>query len=259
LAEQSLKESEERFRRLSQSLDAEVRSRTRELQELSWQLMRARDEERRHVARELHDSAGQSLAVLNMQVDQLIKKVAGSPNLASDIADIRETVRQLQSEIRTTSYLLHPPLLDEAGLPAAISWYAAGLTERTELPIDVHAPEDLGRLPRDVELAIFRFVQESLTNIHRHSGAKNAWIRISREDGHVRAEVSDNGKGMSSEKLHKVRAGGSGVGIRGMRERIRQFQGCMEIHSDPRGTKISVAIPVPAADMPSPNQLKTAV
>jgi len=245
-ADEALRVSEREYRRLSQSLDSQVRSRTRELQELSWQLMRTRDEERRYVARELHDSAGQSLAVLAMEVDQLLEKASGSPELIVDIERIRETVRQLHSEIRTTSYLLHPPLLDESGLQAAISWYAAGLTERTGLSIDLDVPDNLGRLPRDLELVLFRFMQEAVTNIHRHSGATRAWITISRSDGHVTAEVRDNGSGMSPERLSQIRSGGSGVGIRGMRERIRQFQGSMEIDSDTTGTKISVAIPIPA-------------
>jgi signal transduction histidine kinase len=217
------------------------------LQELSWQIMRARDEERRHVARELHDSAGQSLAVLAIELDQLLQKSVPHPELAPDIEQIREIVRQLHSEIRTTSYLLHPPLLDESGLQAAISWYAAGLAERTGIPIDVEISDDLGRLPRDLELVLFRFVQEALTNIHRHASAKKALITISRSESQVSAEVRDDGTGMSPDRLNQVRAGGSGVGIRGMRERIRQFQGSMQIDSDPSGTKVSIVIPVPAA------------
>jgi PAS domain S-box-containing protein len=244
-AGEALRVSENEYRRLSQSLDSQVRSRTGELQELSWQLMRARDEERRYVARELHDSAGQSLAVLAMEVDQLLQKASNSPELAADIEQIRETVRLLHSEIRTTSYLLHPPLLDESGVQAAISWYAAGLTERTGLPIDLEIPDNLGRLPRDLELVLFRFIQEAVTNIHRHSGAKEAWISISRSEGQVTAEVRDNGTGMSPDRLTQIRSGGSGVGIRGMRERIRQFQGSMQIDSDTTGTKIAVAIPIP--------------
>jgi PAS domain S-box-containing protein len=243
-AAEALRHSELEFRRLSESLDSEVRSRTRELQELSWQVMRARDEERRHIARELHDSAGQSLAVLAIEIDQLLQKA--SPELVPDVERIRETVRHLHSEIRTTSYLLHPPLLDETGLQAAISWYAAGLTERTGLPIDIEVSDDLGRLPRDLELVLFRFVQESLANIHRHSGAKNAWIVMSRSRSHVTAAVRDDGNGMSPERLHQIRSGGSGVGVRGMRERIRQFQGSMEIGSNPQGTRISITIPTPA-------------
>jgi PAS domain S-box-containing protein len=245
-AGEALRVSEHEYRRLSQSLDSQVRSRTGELQELSWQLMRARDEERRHIARELHDSAGQSLAVLAMEVDQLLQKASSSPDLAADIEQIRETVRLLHGEIRTTSYLLHPPLLDESGVQAAISWYTAGLTERTGLPIDLEIPDNLGRLPRDLELVLFRFIQEAVTNIHRHSGAKKAWITISRSEGQVTAEVRDNGTGMSPDRLTQIRSGGSGVGIRGMRERIRQFQGSMQIDSDTTGTKIAIAVPIPA-------------
>jgi len=253
-AAEALRCSEEELRRLSQSLDHQVRSRTGELQELSWQLMRTRDEERRYVARELHDSAGQSLAVLAIEVDQLLQKASTSPELAADIERIRETVRQLHSDIRTTSYLLHPPLLDESGLQAAISWYAGGLTERTALPIDVEISENLGRLPRELELVLFRFVQEALTNIHRHASATKAWIAMSRSQSHVMAEVRDNGSGMSSERLRQVSSGGSGLGIRGMRERIRQFQGSMEIHSDSSGTKVSIEIPIPIDQDPAHSQ-----
>jgi PAS domain S-box-containing protein len=253
-AAEALRCREEEFRRLSQSLDHQVRSRTRELQELSWQLMRLRDEERRHVARELHDCAGQSLAVLAIEVDQLIQRASTSPELAADIEQIRETVRQLHRDIRTTSYLLHPPLLDESGLQAAISWYAGGITERTALHIDVEISDDLGRLPRDLELVLFRFVQEALTNIHRHASATKASIIMSRSQAHVTAEVRDNGSGMSAERLRQVSSGGSGLGIRGMRERIRQFQGSMEIHSDSTGTKVSVEIPSPLDQDPAQHQ-----
>ena len=258
-AAEALRESKEEFRRLSQSLDSLIRSRTRELQELSWQLLRARDEERRHVARELHDSAGQSLAVVAMEIDQLLQKAAPHPELVRDIEHIRETVRQLHSEIRTTSYLLHPPLLDESGLQAAISWYAAGLTERTGLPIDIEISETLGRLPRDLELVLFRFVQEALTNIHRHAGARKAWIAMSRSQGQMTAEVRDDGAAMSPDRLSQVRSGGSGVGIRGMRERIRQFHGSMQIDSDASGTRISVLIPIPTGqDGPSAGNAEAA-
>jgi PAS domain S-box-containing protein len=259
-AAERLRDREVELRRLSESLDAEVRSRTRELQELSWQLMRTRDDERRHVARELHDSAGQSLAILGMQVDQLIAKAGNSSGISNQAEQLRETVRQLQSEIRTTSYLLYPPLLDESGLQAALSWYAAGLTERTGLEIDVEIPEMPTRLPRELDLVLFRFVQEALTNIHRHSGATRARISACQSGGYIRVEVADNGKGMSPEKLEQVRSAGSGVGIRGMRERICQFQGSMEIDSDAHGTKICVALPIPAdSEHTQPQPLRAAV
>src|SRR5580698_3892494 len=183
------KEAEENFRKLAQTLDAEVRAGTRELEEqsnrvrqLSWRLLRSQDEERRHIARELHDSVGQTLTVLDINFE-LFMQEAGyqSSEVASKIEEIQKTVQQLHREIRTTSYLLHPPLLDENGLYSAISWYLQGLRERSGLEVQLDIPKEFGRLPRDMELVIFRLVQECLTNIHRHSESKTASIRIVRE------------------------------------------------------------------------------
>jgi two-component system, NarL family, sensor kinase len=153
-------------------------------------------------------------------------------------------VQQLTKEIRTTSYLLHPPLLDENGLPAALSWYIRGLTERSGLDITFGISEEFGRLPRDMELVVFRVVQECLTNIHRHSGSKSAVIQVLREPERVLVEVRDQGKGIPPEKLVEIQTKGSGVGIRGMRERLRQFQGDLIIESTNAGTVVVVTIPV---------------
>jgi PAS domain S-box-containing protein len=258
-----LKQTEENFRKLAESLDGEVRARTRELEgrnaevlrqselvrEFSRRLLQAQDAERRHIARELHDSAGQTLAVLNMDLALFVQKCGEkSPELAAAAAKIENTVRQLQREIRTTSYLLHPPLLDEAGLKSALSWYIQGLTERSNLEIDVTISENFGRLPRDMELAIFRLVQESLTNIHRHSGSKTAHIALARKAREIRVEIRDQGKGMSAERLADVESGASGVGTRGMRERVRQFDGKIEFESSGSGTKILVTFPIPKAE-----------
>jgi PAS domain S-box-containing protein len=189
------KEAEENYRRLAETLDLEVQERTRELEqrnaeivrqseqvrELSWRLLRAQDEERRHIARELHDSAGQTLTVLGMNLVQFVQKTGRKdPALATDAEAIQNMVQQLHRDIRTTSYLLHPPLLDESGLYSALTWYVHGLVERSQLQISLEISADFGRLPRDMELAIFRLVQECLTNIHRHSGSKTASIRIVR-------------------------------------------------------------------------------
>jgi two-component system NarL family sensor kinase len=240
-------------------LDSEVRARTRELElrnadvmrqseqlrELSWQMLRIQDEERRHIARELHDSAGQLLTVLAMNLSTLIRKAQDeAPELAESAEETRELVHQLTSEIRTNSYLLHPPLLDEEGLRSAISWYVRGLTERSGLEIAFKISEGFGRLPREMELAIFRLVQESLTNIHRHSGSKRATIEISRTPEQVLLEVQDEGKGISREKLADIQSRGAGFGIRGMRERARQFNGEMTIESSGKGTLFRVTIPV---------------
>ena len=164
-------------------------------------------------------------------------------------------MQQLNKEIRTTSYLLHPPLLDENGLSQAILWYIQGLMERGGLNIDFDISEDFGRLPADLELAIFRVVQESLTNIHRHSGSKTAKIRLSHTNGTILLEIQDQGKGISAEKLADLRAQRSGVGITGIRERIRQFKGEMDIQSNGSGATIVVRLPMPAAPESEPETL----
>ena len=146
------------------------------------------------------------------------------------------------------SYLLHPPLLDETGLPAALSWYVSGLTARGGIKISFKISEDFGRLSREMELVIFRVVQECLTNIHRHSGSETAEIRILRERKCVLVEVRDHGRGIPAEKLARIQTSGSGVGIRGMRERLRQFGGEMAIDSNGDGTTFVVTIPAPQED-----------
>jgi PAS domain S-box-containing protein len=255
-----LKRTEEKNQKLTESLEAEVLARTRELEErntdiliqaerlreLSWYLLRAQDEERRHIARELHDSAGQTLTILGIRLAQLIQKATrNAPELAKDAEAIEESVRLLQREIRTTSYLLHPPLLDESGLNSALSWYTQGVAERSGMDISLEIPESVGRLPREMELVMFRVVQECLTNIHRHSGSKTALIRVARENGRIVLTVKDEGGGMSPERLKEIHTGGAGVGIRGIRERLRQFGGDMEIESSRSGTQVRMTIPIP--------------
>ena len=249
------KEAEENFRKLAQTLDAEVRARTRELEEqsnqvreLSWRLLRSQDEERRHIARELHDSAGQTLTVLGISLAQLAQKTGRTaPELAAEAEQIQETVQQLHREIRTTSYLLHPPLLDENGLYSAISWFLQGLLERSGMEVQLDISKEFGRLPRDMELVIFRLVQECLTNIHRHSESEIASIRIARESNQIALDIRDQGKGMSPARLAEIQSGRSGVGIGGMRERLRQFEGTMNIKSDSSGTHVFATIPLPKA------------
>jgi PAS domain S-box-containing protein len=210
------------------------------------QLMKVQDEERRRIARELHDSAGQTLAVLGINLARLVDRVEEiAPELAREGKEIETIVQQLSREIRTTSYLLHPPLLDERGLASALNWYIDGLAERSHIAITLHIAENVGRLPSDIELAIFRVVQECLTNIHRHSGSQTALIRVGREGETVRTEVQDHGKGISPEQLSEIRSHGSGVGIRGIRERIRQFHGEIKIESSGLGTSVIVSIPMP--------------
>ena len=243
--------------------NAEMLRQSEYVRRLSWRLLQAQDEERRRIARELHDSAGQTLTVLGMNIAQLVQKTGRTaPELAIEAEAIQEMVQQLHRDIRTTSYLLHPPLLDENGLYSALNWYTQGIVERSNLEIKLDIPQDFGRLPREMELVVFRLVQECLTNIHRHSGSHTANIRIARQEGQIVVEIQDCGQGMPAQRLSEIQSGGSGVGIRGMRERLSQFNGKMKIESDNTGTRISVSIPAPksaAENGPAAESLQIAV
>jgi PAS domain S-box-containing protein len=258
-SEEALRQSEQRFRDLATKLELEVQARTAELRKrteevekqseqlraLSIRLMTTQDEERRYIARELHDSAGQTITVLGMNLSLLGKKIKDrAPELQKEIEESQETLSQLSREIRTASYLLHPPLLDEAGLKAAIDGYATGLVARGALSIDVQISDEIGRVAPELELIVFRVVQESVTNIIRHSGSKTAVIRIYPDNSHLKVEIRDFGHGMPSERLNAIQSQGSGVGVRGMRERVQHFGGEMTIASDASGTAIHLSLPV---------------
>ena len=164
-----------------------------------------------------------------------------------------QLVEQVSSEIRTISHLLHPPLLEVAGLASALRWYVDGFSERSKIKVDLEIPSDFGRLPNDTELAVFRIIQECLTNIHRHSGSATAAIRIQQEGDRLNLQVRDNGRGIPLDKQRKLTGyGPGGVGFGGMRERLRQLGGSLEIHSDGSGTLINAtldsgAIPIPTS------------
>jgi PAS domain S-box-containing protein len=254
-----LKRAEENYKTLAESLDGEVRARTRELEsrnadvvrqsqqlrDLSVRLLQVQDEERRRIARELHDSAGQILTALGINLARVAQHARRDGFLlVKEAEDSQELVQQLNQEIRTMSYLLHPPLLDETGLAEAVRWYIQGLSERNGLDIKLNIAGEFGRLSREMELVMFRLVQECLTNIHRHSGSKSAVIRIAREGENIFLEVRDEGKGISPERLAEIQAKGSGVGMTGMRERVRQFGGHMSIESNGKGTIISFTLPL---------------
>jgi PAS domain S-box-containing protein len=251
-----LKRAEENYKSLAESLDAEVRVRTDEvvrqselLRDLSSRLLQAQDEERRRIARELHDSAGQILVALSMNLAQAAQNAPPEARVFSKLTEESEhLVQQLSQEIRTMSYLLHPPLLDETGISEALRWYIQGLRERSGLEIALDIPADFERLPREMELVMFRLVQECLTNIHRHSGSQTATIRVARDSDSISLDIQDSGKGISAERLSGIQARSSGVGIRGMRERVRHFGGNMDIESDKSGTKISFSLPLPKKD-----------
>ncbi len=250
------KRAEERLRALKNTLEEQVRARTAELEvrnaevtsqseelrELSARLMQVQDDERRRIARELHDSAGQILTGLGLNLATVAKYAPeDAPTVSGAIEHSQELVAELTEEIRTMSYLLHPPLLEETGLADAILWYVQGLKERSALAVEVEIAADLPRLSPAAELVIFRIVQESLTNIHRHSGSRTARIRIALENASVVVEIQDEGHGIPAARLADIQTRGSGVGIRGMRERVRQLKGEMTIQSGPGGTTVRVS------------------
>jgi PAS domain S-box-containing protein len=210
----------------------------------SHNLLKAQEEERRRIARDLHDSAGQSLAALCMNIGALATRAKKeAPALAPAAEQCRDAAQQLSREVRTASYLLHPPMLDEIGLKAALRWYVEGLESRSGLKITLDSPQEWQPAEPETDLLIFRLVQECLTNVYRHSGSRTAIIRLAVEGGAISLAVEDHGTGMSTEQLEKIQGRGSGVGMQGMRERIRHVNGQMNIQSSATGTKITFILP----------------
>ena len=245
-AEDELKKAHDELERKVQERTADLKSANANLGELSSRLQQIRDEERRQIARELHDSVGQLLTALSMNISVVQSQVGHlDPAAVRAVSENASLIQQLSQETRTISHLLHPPLLDVAGLASAVRWYVDGFSERSKIKIDVDIPEEFRRLPDEMEIAIFRMVQECLTNIHRHSGATAAAIRMHEEDHRVLVEVEDNGNGISLEKqLELSSPGRSGVGFRGMRERFKQLDGSLEIYSEGKGTTVVAMLPL---------------
>lgn len=224
---------------------AQLHTANANLRDLSARLLQLQDEERRRIARELHDSVGQLLVGLSLNVANVRTEIERLTKAAAVLSDSDNLIQQMSQEVRTISHLLHPPLLDEAGLVSAIRWYLDGFAQRSHMQVELDCPEDFGRLPRDVETAMFRVVQESVTNIHRHSGSQIAKIRCRRIHDRVVVEIKDSGAGMSAEKLSLLASDGTpGVGIRGMRERLRQLGGDLVITSGPKGTIVKAGLPI---------------
>ena len=212
--------------------------------ELTVRIQQMQDEERRRIARDLHDSVGQLLAALSMNIARVTSESHKlSPDVANLVNENASLVNQISNEIRTISHLLHPPLLDEVGLPSALRWYADGFAQRSKIQTTLDIPEEFDRLSPETEIAVFRAVQECLTNIHRHSGSPSCSIRIVQDADQLRVEVKDLGRGIPEAKQSTLASSG-GVGLRGMRERIRQIGGTFEIESSPKGTLIAVTLPV---------------
>jgi signal transduction histidine kinase len=251
------KQVEEALRVAHDELERRVQERTTELEEqvnerkraedslrhLTGRLLQLQDNERRQIARELHDSTGQMVVALSLNLSSLQSQEVEKES-AKVIADCLSLLDELSRELRTMSHLLHPPLLDEAGLASALRWYVEGFAERSKIEVDLDIPSDLGRLSQEFETALFRIVQECLTNIHRHSDSATATIRVFRSGNDIAVEVKDQGKGIPLEKQMKMAVmGEAGVGIRGMRERVRQLGGNVLIESNDDGTTVIASLP----------------
>jgi PAS domain S-box-containing protein len=230
------------------------------LRQLSGRLLQLQDDERRHIARDLHDITGQKLAFQSIVLSQLFTAATDAAT-KSALKECQQLTSQVGEEIRTLSYLLHPPLLDELGLSSAVHWYTQGFEKRTGIHVEVDIPRDFLRLPADVETTLFRVIQESLTNVHRYAESAKAFIRVARVGDEVNLEIGDYGKGIRAELLKSSRNAVAplGVGIQGMKERMRQLSGRLEVTSSPnKGTVVTAVLPireqrtetVPAPDHP---------
>jgi signal transduction histidine kinase len=243
--------AEQALRRAHDALETQVEQRTEALRALSSRLMRIQDEERRRIARELHDSLGQYLAAAKINLDVLsTEKQNGN---AIYLRDAKNLIDRAIADTRTLSHLLHPPLLDEAGFGTAARWFVEGFGQRSKITATLEMPPNLHRLPSEIEIALFRILQESLTNVHRHSGTKKVEVRLTLNESSVSLVVEDHGKGMSRDVLARFAESGTnvGVGLAGMRERAKELGGTLEVRSG-NGTHLHVVIPIPAAASDSP-------
>lgn len=235
---------EEALRSAKANLESQVEQRTAALRQLSARLLSLQDFERRRIARELHDSLGQYLVGLKLNAHALRQ----SPEREELWSEADQLMERCISEVRTLSYLLHPPTMDAAGFASAARWYVEGYGQRSGLNVTLEAPTGLERLPDAVELALFRVLQEALTNVHRHSGASAADVLIRQDVEQVILEIKDNGRGIPEELLRHFHAtgAGTGVGIAGIRERVRELGGTLTLESDRGGTLVRVTVPLAA-------------
>jgi signal transduction histidine kinase len=221
---------------------ADLHRKTRQLELLNERMTLVQEEERRRIARELHDSVGQLLVAISMNHAVLASESHKlSPEAAKGLTENAAMVEEVSKQIRTISYLLHPPLLDEAGIKSALHCYVEGFSKRSKIDVRLEIASDVGRLPSEMEITIFRLVQESLTNVHRHSGSRDAAIRITRNEVSLTVEIEDSGKGMILDGNSPAQPG---VGLQGMHERLRSLGGALQIYSSDRGTKLKAVIPL---------------
>lgn len=237
---------------------ADLYRKSRQLEILNQRITNLRDEERRQIARELHDSIGQLLAGLSMNnaLLQAQSQRGGDINklLAQNDALIQDAIKQT----RTISYLLHPPLLDEAGLVSALRCYVEGFSQRSRVRVTLDIPEQFTGLSKEMELCVFRIVQECLTNVHRHAESPTAGIRVTQDESCLRLEVQDAGKGFALINRDRLALAQTGVGLRGMQERLRQFAGTLQVHSNGNGTRVTATLPVPRPRAPTPDPVVAA-
>ena len=220
----------------------DLHRKTRQLEVLNAKMTMLQEEERRRIARELHDSVGQLLAAISMNHAVIEPETAKlSARAASCMSENATMVEEVSKQIRTISYLLHPPLLDEAGLPPALRCFVEGFAKRSNIAVNLEISENLGRLPHEIEISVFRVVQECLANVHRHSGSRTAAVRVIREKTYVKLEIEDAGRGLALEGLSAQ----AGVGVLGMRERLRNLGGTLDIRSSSEGMRLTAVIPVP--------------
>ena len=246
-ANQTAHEAERLLATLRERTEVELtlRQQRDELRSLASRLMHAQDDERRRLATMLHETTAQDLAALKMLLTRLNREAGGLGNgERHDLAESISLTEQSIAGIRTVSYLLHPPFLDEAGLLWALRWYAGGFAERSGIQVDLDLPDNLERLPLDTETVLFRVVQESLTNIHRHAGSEIARIQLRRDAEMIALAIEDRGHGIPSATLEQITSGSVGVGVAGMSERIEQLGGHLEVTSSGNGTTVRVQVPL---------------
>ena len=237
------RQNEDALRSARDALETIVEERTAALRRLSAELLRVQDDERRRIARELHDSLGQYLAAAKINLDTLAFTSEGREECFSEIQQLLD---RAISETRTLSHLLHPPLLDATGFASAASWYVEGFGKRSGMETSLRIPDNLGRLAMRVDTALFRIMQEALTNVHRHSGSHRVEIRLTTDKSFATLMIRDFGKGIPREILEQFKQSGTnvGVGLAGIRERVKELGGNFTIDSNGRGTKLVAKIPI---------------
>jgi|SRR5580704_3213148 two-component system NarL family sensor kinase len=228
-------------------LESVIVERTAELQHLSQRLLQVQDEERRKLSRDLHDSTGQTLATLRISVSLLQENCKQDPSTRALVLDVAVLADQAIADIRTMTYLLHPPLLDEVGFACAAEWYVEGFAKRSGINVNAAIDDSRKRrLPKRMEVVLFRVLQESLTNVHRHSGASQVSVSFQHNPETVILEIRDFGRGIPAAQLDRLRQASAqgGVGLAGMRERLHELNGKLEMESDDHGTSVRAVVPL---------------